>query len=102
MLPYFSPENGNILFYGFKKNNIVFNKESSSWQIVEDSRSVEDLLKSGNQVLSTKVVGTLKLHELANHMPVGKHLWSLTDRCNQMMPLKLTHVSISFFFLRSF
>ena len=88
------PQFKYVFFYGFERNNILYEEKTGSWLIVEDNQSVEDLVDPANDMKSSKIVGTLNLDKSNNLMPIGNNFWNLTDRCNQMMPLKLTHVSI--------
>ena len=91
MLPQFT-FNQNVFFFGSTKTNILYDDDTRSWLIVEDK--IQDLFKIDGPKLPLKIVGTLQLDKSFNHnMPVGQHLWNLTDRCNKMLPLKLTYVS---------
>ena len=85
----------NIFFYGVGKNSIIFDKEKHSWLIVEDK--VQELIGSENTSVSTRpknILGTLWFDsDESHHTPVGTHKWNLTDKCNNVLPLKLTHVS---------
>ena len=87
------PQFKYVFFYGFERNNILYEEKTGSWLIVEDNQSVEDLVDPANDMKSSKIVGTLNLDKSNNLMPIGNNFWNLTDTCNQMMPLKLTHVS---------
>ena len=91
MLPQFT-FSGNVFFFG-SHTNILYDDETRSWLIVEDK--VQDLFKKDGPKLPLKIVGTLQLDKFFDHnMPVGQHLWNLTDRCNTILPLKLTQVSL--------
>ena len=83
----------NIFLYGVRKNNIIFDEEKHSWLIVEDK--AEDLTRPENTYARTKnILGTLWLDSSdSHHTPFGTQLWNLTDRCNNLLPLKLTSVS---------
>ena len=83
----------NIFFYGVGRNNIIFDSAKHSWIIVEDK--AEDLIGPENTFARPKnILGTLWLDKSDNpHTPVGTHLWNLTDRCSNELPLKLTGVS---------
>ena len=80
----------NIFFYGLGKNSLIFDKEKNAWLIVED-----DLIGLENTAARPKnILGTLLLDSYdSNHTPVGTHQWNLTDKCNNVLPLKLTSVS---------
>ena len=83
----------NIFFYGLGKNSIIFDKEKNAWLIVEDN--YYDLIGLENTSARPKnILGTLLLdsHD-SHHTPVGTHKWNLTDKCNNVLPLKLTSVS---------
>ena len=83
----------NVFFYGVGKNSIIFDQEKHSWLIVEDK--AEDLLGPENTSARPKnILGTLWLDNSdSQQTPVGTQIWNLTDRCNTVLPLKLTHVS---------
>ena len=85
----------NIFFYGVGKNSIIFDEEKHSWLIVEDK--VQELIGSENTSASARpknILGTLWFDsDESHHTPVGTHKWNLTDKCNNVLPLKLTHVS---------
>ena len=83
---------GNVLFFGFKYNNILFNQETSSWQIVKNG--IKEIFKPGGiSTDSIDVVGTFKPDESNfHHFPVGTHFWNLTEDCNKVLQLKLTKV----------
>ena len=85
----------NIFFYGLGKNSIIFDKEKNSWLIVEDN--AYDLIGLENTSARPKnILGTLWLDSSdSHHTPVGTHKWNLTDKCNNVLPLKLTSVSYS-------
>ena len=94
LLPQFT-FSGNVFFFG-SKTNILYDDETRSWMIVEDK--TQDLFKTDGPKLPLKIVGTLQLDKSFDHnMPVGQHLWNLTDRCNKILPLKFTHVSLIYF-----
>ena len=83
----------NLFFYGVGKNNIIFDQEKQSWLIVEDKD--HELIGPENTYVRPKsILGTLWLDKYDSHQtPVGTQLWNLTDRCNNILPLTLTHVS---------
>ena len=83
----------NVFFYGVGKNNIIFDQEKHSWLIVEDED--HELIGPENTSVRPKnILGTLWLDSSdSHHTPVGTHKWNLTDQCNDVLPLKLTHVS---------
>ena len=84
---------GNVFFYGIEMNNIIFNKAIRSWLIVEDK--MKTLIRPGPVSGPNTIVGTFQLDKFSDHyMPVGTHLWNITDRCNNIIPLKLTQVSV--------
>ena len=82
----------NVFFYGVGKNSIIFDEEKHSWLIVEDK--AKDLIGPENTSIRPKnILGTLWLDKTDNrHTPVGTQLWNLTDKCNNLLPLKLTSV----------
>ena len=83
---------GNVFFFGIRKNNILFNQETSSWQIV--TNSAKEIFKPGGiSTDSLDVVGTYQ-HDRSHaiHLPVGTHFWNLTESCNKVLQLKLTQV----------
>ena len=80
---------GNIFFLGFGSTNIIFSQKIKSWLIVDDQAT--DLLKSEN-IMPKKILGSLQLGKFSNHLPIGTHFWNLTDKCDKIMALKLTHV----------
>ena len=95
MLPQFT-FNQNVFFFGSSKTNILYDDDTRSWLIVEDK--IQDLFKTDGPRLPLKIVGTLQLDKSIEHnMPVGQHFWNLTDKCNQVIPLKLTYVSLTIF-----
>ena len=82
---------GNIFFFGMEKSNIIFNQESSSWQIVKN-KAKEILKPGGIPTDSLDVIGTFEPDQDGDHyLPVGTHFWNLTD-CNKGLQLKLTKV----------
>ena len=83
----------NLFFYGVEKNNIIFDQENQSWLIVEDK--THELIGPGSAyVRPKKTLGTFWAENSdSDQTPVGTQLWNLTDRCNKVLPLKLTHVS---------
>ena len=83
----------NIFFYGLGKNSIIFDKKKNAWLIVEDN--TYDLIGLENTSARPKnILGTLWLDSYdSHHIPVGTHKWNLTDKCNNVLPLKLTSVS---------
>ena len=82
----------NIFFYGVGKNSIIFDQEKHSWLIVEDK--VHELIGPENASIRPKnVLGTYIDNFESHHTPVGMMNWNLTDKCNNVLPLKLTHVS---------
>ena len=82
----------NVFFYGVGKNSIIFDEEKHSWLIVEDK--AKDLFGPENTSIRPKnILGTFWLDKTDNrHTPVGTQLWNLTDKCNNLLPLKLTSV----------
>ena len=84
---------GNIFFFGIEKNNILFNQETSSWQIVKNK--AKEIFKTGGiSTDSLDVVGTFEPDwDNAHYLPVGTHFWNLTENCNKVLQLKLTQVS---------
>ena len=84
---------GNVLFFGIKNNNILFNQETSSWQIVKNG--IKEIFKPGGiSTDSLDVVGIFEPDWDNDHyLPVGTHFWNLTENCNKVLQLKLTRVS---------
>ena len=83
----------NVFFYGVGKNNIIFDQEKHSWLIVEDE-DYELIGPDNTSVRPKNILGTLWLDSSDSHLtPVGTHKWNITDKCNSVLPLKLTHVS---------
>ena len=81
---------GNLIFFGIKNNNMIFNQETSSWLIVKNGR---DEIYKGISTDSLDVVGTFKPDQSnAHQLPVGIHFWNLTENCNKVLQLKLTPV----------
>ena len=66
--------------------------------MVEDKQ--EDLFDGQRQQMNEpkKIVGIVKLNMMSNQLPVGLHLWNITD-CEDPVLLKLTSVSVSFYYL---
>ena len=82
---------GNIFFYGIGNNNIIYNKETNSWLIVENR--AKELFENVVEFGSLKIVGSYLLDKDEDNVtPVGTHVWNLTDGCHKDLPLKLTHV----------
>ena len=85
----------NVFFYGVGKNSIIFDEEKQSWLIVEDK--IYELIGPENSPARPKnILGILWLDDSENHhihTPVGTQKWNLTDKCNNVLPLKLTSVS---------
>ena len=84
---------GNVFFFGIEKNNILFNLETSSWQIVKNK--AKEIFKTGEiSTESLDVVGIFEPDWDSDHyLPVGTHFWNLTENCNKVLQLKLTGVS---------
>ena len=80
---------GHLFFFGFYKNNILFNQEMYSRQIVEDKK--EDLFTSSGTMRPTSIVGHLEYDQSENQIPIGLHLWNITD-CKEKTYGKLTSV----------
>ena len=80
---------GHLFFFGFYKNNILFNQEMDSRQIVEDTK--EDLFTSSGTMRPTSIVGHLEYDQSENQIPIGLHLWNITD-CKGKTLGKLTSV----------
>ena len=86
------PYNESVMFFGLTRNYIIFSKKINSWLIVEDY--LKDLVTSTNTKMPSKIVGLFQPDKYSNQLPVGKHLWNLTDQnCKGMMSLKLSGVS---------
>ena len=85
----------NVFFYGLGKNSIIFDKEKNAWLIVEDN--AHELIGIENTSARPKnILGTLWLDiSDSHHTPAGAHKWNLTDKCKNVLPLKLTSVSYS-------
>ena len=83
---------GNVFFFGIRKDNILFNQETSSWLIVKNK--TKEIFKPGGILTdSLDVVGTFKADQSnTHHLPIGTHFWNLTDNCNKVLQLKLTQV----------
>ena len=90
--------NEQIFFFGFGQTNILFSHKMKSWLMVEDKQ--EDLFDGQRQQMNEpkKIVGIVKLNMMSNQLPVGLHLWNITD-CEDPVLLKLTSVSVSFYYL---
>ena len=83
--------NNNVFFLGFGRNNIIFSQELNSWLIVEDRMG--DLFQPGIiEKKPTKIVGIFEPETYSNQMPIGMHIWNVTN-CGGIIPLKLTPVS---------
>ena len=83
----------DLFFYGVGKNNIIFDQEKHSWLIVED-KDHEVIGPENTSVRPKNILGSLWLDSSdSHHTPVGTNKWNLTDKCNTVLPLKLTHVS---------
>ena len=85
---------GNVYFWGLRSNNILFNQETNSWQIVKNL--TDDIFKPGGiSTSSLDIVGTFHPDRSNTHyLPVGTHLWNMTEKnCNKVLQLKLTQVS---------
>ena len=83
---------GNVFFFGLGETNIVYNKEAKSWLIVKEF--MVELIKPGYQ--PSEIVAKFQPDKSSSHfLPVGTNSWHLTDGSNKVLPLKLTHVSIS-------
>ena len=84
---------GNVFFFGIEKNNILFNQETSSWQIVKNK--AKEIFKTGEiSTESLDIVGIFEPDWDSDHyLPVGTHFWNLTENCNKVLQLKLTGVS---------
>ena len=84
---------GNVFFFGIEQNNILFNQETSSWQIVKNK--AKEIFKTGEiSTESLDVVGIFEPDWDSDHyLPVGTHFWNLTENCNRVLQLKLTGVS---------
>ena len=63
----------------------------NSWLVVEDRM---DYLFQQNMIEQkpTKIVGIFEPERFSNRMPIGMHIWNLTN-CGGIIPLKLTPVS---------
>ena len=84
--------NENILFYGPVRTNILFSQKMSSWVIAEDL--LKDLKNSTHTKEPSKILGMFKPDKNTNQLPVGRHLWNITDpNCKGMTFLKLSGVS---------
>ena len=81
----------NLFFTGFENNNLLFNKDTNSWLIVEDL--IADLFKQNVTMRPKKVVGILESNESGNQLPIGRQLWNLTNFPEPIL-LKLTSVSV--------
>ena len=79
----------HVVFLGFYKNIILYDKAMNSRVIVEDP--TKKLLQSSNKIRPESIVGTL-IYEKENQMPFGLHVWNVTD-CNGKTFGKLTSVS---------
>ena len=86
---------GNVYFWGLRSNNILFNQETNSWQIVKNL--TDEIFKPGGiSTNSLDIVGTFHPDRSNTHyLPVGTHLWNMTEKnCNKVLQLKLTQVSM--------
>ena len=86
--------NEHIVFFGFGQTNILFSHKMKSWLMVEDEQ--EDLFDGERQINEPKkIVGIFKPNMMSNQLPVGVHIWNITD-CEDPVLLKLTSVSVCF------
>ena len=92
LIPYLT-YNEQIFFFGFGNNNILFSHKLNSWLMVENK--LEDLFDGSRQIVNEpeKIVGIFKPNIKSNQLPVGLHLWNITD-CEGPVLLKLTSVSV--------
>jgi hypothetical protein len=86
--------NEHIVFFGFGQTNIIFSHKLKSWLMVEDKWKY---LFDGSRQMNEpeKIVGIFKPTIQSNQLPVGLHLWNITD-CEGPVLLKLTSVSVCF------
>ena len=83
--------NESLLFWGLLKNNILFSQHMNSWLIVEDK--LKDLITPTSTKLPSKILAMFQPDKYSNQLPVGRHLWNITDpNCKGMMSLKLSAV----------
>ena len=80
----------NVLFWGLFKNIILFNRELDARLIVENT--MDDLFDSSQIIKPTSIMGTLLYGQDKNQMPIGLHVWNITD-CKGKTFGKLTSVS---------
>ena len=83
-----------VVFFGFYRNIIVYNKDMNARLIVADL--MEELLDSSGTVKPKSIVGTLMYkdqYQMPFGMPFGLHVWNVTD-CNGNTLGKLTSVSL--------
>ena len=86
--------NEHIVFFGFGQTNIIFSHKLKSWLMVEDKWKY--LFDGSRQINEPeKIVGIFKPTIQSNQLPVGLHLWNITD-CEGPVLLKLTSVSVCF------
>ena len=79
----------HVIFSGYQRNYMIFNKELGSWLIIGDKFVPSD------GVMPKIISGKFSPDAFTNQLPVGKQIWQLTEQgCNETLPLKLTHVSL--------
>ena len=84
--------NESLLFFGLLRNNILYSQQINSWLIVEDK--LKDLITPKSTMMPSKVLGVFQPDKYSNQLPVGTHLWNITDpNCKGRMSLKLSSVS---------
>ena len=84
--------NESLLFFGLLRNNILYSQQINSWLIVEDK--LKDLITPTSTKMPSKVLGVFQPDKYSNQLPVGTHLWNITDpNCKGRMSLKLSSVS---------
>ena len=82
----------NVFFSGLYTTNILFSKKMNSWLIVEDN--LNELITPTSIKEASKIVGVFQPEKYSNQLPIGSHLWNITDpNCKTTMSLKLTGVS---------
>ena len=93
LLPQYT-HHGNVVFFGFGENSIIFNELTVSWHII---KSKDDDLFTSNLSYDGKratTIGSFQLDKsIIQRLPVGTHDWNLMEECGKILPLKLTHVS---------
>ena len=85
---------GHVIFSGYEKNFIIFDRKWQSWSITDGKVGIDGI----DGIIHDKILGTFTPDAFTNQLPVGRQIWKLMEKgCNETLPLKLTHVSKSLF-----